>query len=196
MAETAAEVLAKEFRPESGRNRSGGRPVAKGFRADRLRAIGVPRTTIQEAQTHAETADTYPFMQSWKQYEVIEAHEVLDQIPEAERPQVVALINQPAIPPKSAIAIVRNMAAKESPERSRIYSLAESSDSRDRSAALTEAAAVPAMPDPRLSLLDDARAALRKAARMFPDDPANPALVGVLDCLKSAYTAIKDARRG
>jgi hypothetical protein len=35
--------------------------------------MDVPETTIREAMQHVETAETYPFMQSWPQYQVLEA---------------------------------------------------------------------------------------------------------------------------
>ena len=38
---------------------------------------GIPRTTASEAQSHVETADAFPFMQSWPQYRVLEARELL-----------------------------------------------------------------------------------------------------------------------
>jgi len=195
LAETVAEVLVNEYRPESGQKSRGQpkRPASSRAVAER---IGVPRTTIQEAQTHVEVADAYPFMQTWKQYEVLEAHDALAKLPETERPVVAALIEQPGIPPKAAIEIVRNVASKAEPERTRIYELAESSDSRDRTRALTDAAAKPPMPDPRLALLDDVAQTLRKVIRMFPGDAANPALTQVLKCLEPAYLAVKEARRG
>jgi hypothetical protein len=195
LADTVTEMLTAEAelsgvipdKPRRGRPR---KPTAKDAVAERL---GVDRGTVDNAQAHVETADAYPFMQTWKQYQVLEAHEALEQIPEPERPELATILSQPGIPAKQAIAIMRNIAAKESDERARIYELAQSDDKRDRSLALTEAAAMPAMPDPRLALLDDARAALRKAAKMFPRDPANEALIAVLECLKSAYVAVKDA---
>jgi hypothetical protein len=195
LAATAAEVLTDEYWPDSGQ-KSRGQPKHPSSSRAVAKRIGVPRTTIQEAQTHVETADAYPFMQRWKQYEVIEAHEALAKLPEDERSSVAALIDQPGIPPRNAIEIVRNVASKPDLERAHIYGLAESDDSRDRTRALTDAAAKPPMPDPRLALLDDVRRTLRKAIRMFPGDVANAALTQVLECLEPAYLAVKEARRG
>jgi hypothetical protein len=198
LAETAAEVLKDEgqLRTESVRNPQGGRPREAGSKRQVAERIDVPVTTIERAQNHVETADAYPFMQTWKQYQVLEAKEVLEAIPETEHPALTVLLDQPAIPVKQAIAIVRNVAAKQPADRQRIYDLAQSADKRDRSLALTEAAAMPPMPDPRLTLIDDARRALNKAARMFPDDPANDAFDRAMDCLKDLYITVKDARRG
>ena len=38
--------------------------------------IGIPENTIRHAQAHVETADAFPFMQSWPQYRVLEAQGV------------------------------------------------------------------------------------------------------------------------
>jgi hypothetical protein len=197
LATTAAEVLTVEadLRPDSGRKSRGHQPEPGSLRKVSER-IGVPRSTIQEAQSHIETADAFPFMQSWKQYQVLEAHESLAQLPEPERAKVAALLNQPGVPPRDAIAVVRNVAAKPVEERERIYTLAVSPDSRDRSAALAAAAEVPPMPDPRLTLLDDAGRALRTAERMFPGDPANSSIATVRRELKVAYAAVEGVVRG
>jgi hypothetical protein len=197
LAEVAAEVLIAEVLPDSGKTSRGGRPSKQGIAEVRIAdRIGVPRTTIQEAQAHVETADAYPFMQRWKQYQVLEAHDVLAELPEPERPKLAALLDQPGIPPRDAIAVVRNVAAKPADERERIYTLAVSADSRDRSDALAAAAEVPPMPDPRLALLDDAARALRMAERMFPGDPANTSIATVRRELKTAYAAVVGVTRG
>jgi ParB-like chromosome segregation protein Spo0J len=196
LAESAAQVLTSEFSTDSAEKPLRGRP-RKPDSNDRIaERIGRPRTTIQEAQTHVETADAYPFMQTWKQYDVLEAHEALEKLPAPERASVAALLEQPGIPAKSAIEMVRNVASKPETERARIYELAESADLRDRQRAVTEAAAKPPMPDPRLSLLDDAARILKKAERMFPGDEANPSIVAVLELLKMAHLAVKESRRG
>lgn len=195
LAQMAAGALRDEFRPESGRN-SRGRPREPASTRAVAERIGVPDSTIAEAQSHVETATEFPFMQRWKQYEVLEARESLAQLPEPERPKLAALLDQPGIPVRDAIAVVRNVAAKPAEQRERIYTLAVSADSRDRSDALAEAAAVPPMPDPRLALLDDAGRALRMAERMFPGDPANTSIATVRRELKAAYAAVEGVKRG
>jgi hypothetical protein len=196
LATVAAELLKTELPAESTENSKRGRPEKPDSKEKIADRIGVPESTVRVAQTHAETADTYPFMQGWKQYQVLEAHEAIEKIPEDERPLVAALVDQPGIPAKNAIGIMRNLASQTKPSRERIYTLAESVDSRDRSLALTEAAAMPPMPDPRLALLSDARKILHKAAKLYPNDPANVCIEAAIDALKPAYVAVRESRHG
>lgn len=190
-------MLAERFSSAADENpRSGGRPPKVDSLENIADRLGVSHSTLSRAQAHVETAEAFPFMQRWKQYEVLEARESLTQLPEPERPKLAALLDQPGIPPRDAIAVVRNVAAKPADERERIYTLAVSADSRDRSDALAAAAEVPPMPDPRLALLDDAGRALRMAERMFPGDPANPSIATVRRELKAACAAVEGVTRG
>lgn len=159
--------------------------------------IGVPKQTIVEAQQHVEIAETIPVLAGpdVKQYHALEAREKLERIPEPERPKAVALVNQPGVPPRAAVEILGNLAAMPAPERERVLTLAESPDKRDRDDALTEAAKVPAMPDPRISVLIDIVAAYGKAVRMFPDDPMNERIAGARDIAKDVLSALKEYRR-
>lgn len=194
-ADVVTRVISEEsdLFPATG-NKSRGRPREIAPRSVVAERMGVSDSTIARAEHHVDAATSYPFMQGWKQYEVLEARETLDDLPDYERPRVAALISQPGVPAKSAIAIVKNLAAKDSEERARIYDKAESQDSRDRTEALTLAAEMPAMPDPRLALLNDAKRIVRQAIRMFPDDPANEAIMNVVGCLDRAYSTVQESR--
>jgi hypothetical protein len=78
--ETVREVAkeeAEDFRLESGRKSSRGRPPEPGSSRDIERRTGLDRSTVQMAETHVATADTFPFMQPWPQYRVLEAKEYL-----------------------------------------------------------------------------------------------------------------------
>lgn len=196
LAETAAEIDRQEFRPDSGRN-SGGRPAEPGS----LRAVsertGIPRSTIQEAKAHVETADAFPFMQKpdWKQYHVLEAREALAKLPEPEQAQAAALVDQPGIPPSEAIPIIRNLAEMKPDDRSKVFTLNESPDQRDRSLAITTAAQKPAMPDPRVLLIDSAVRELSRAVAGFPDDPEADLLRDVIARLREIKAAIKSVQK-
>jgi ParB-like chromosome segregation protein Spo0J len=151
-----------------------GRPPKSGISEARIaERTGIPRTTARDSEAHVETAEAFPVFQKpdWRQYHVLEAREALNKLPEPERPKVVALIDQPGIPPKDAIQTLANVAAMPEQERHEILRLAESPDSRDRSRAITTAARKPAMPDPRWTLLLGVSDQLKKCARLFPDDP-------------------------
>jgi hypothetical protein len=103
----------------------------------------------------------------------------------------VALIDQPGVPPQSAIPILRNLADMPAPRRETILTLNESDDERDRSLALTSAAERPPMPDPRLLCLDEAIRELRKATNPFPDDALTPRIVAVIDEIKAIRSDVK-----
>lgn len=194
LAETAAEVLKEqaETRADSTQVSKGSRGPSRtpGSLRDVAERIGVPEATIRAAQKHVETAEAMPVFTApdVKQYHVLEAREKLERLPEGERPKATALINQAGIPPKDAIAILGNLAEMPAENRQHIFAKAESADSRDRSDALTEAAKLPPMPDPRAALLIKAIAVIQQAERMFPDDPMTPAIAeakAVVDALRN-----------
>jgi hypothetical protein len=198
LAATAAEVLRQsEFLPESGKKSGRGRPPKPDAGERIAERTGIPRQTIDAAQNHVATVDDYlpTTGQGWKQYHVLEAREHLERMPEPERVKAAKLIDQPGIPPKQAVAVLGNLAAMPEPERAHVLDLSESTDQRDRSLALTEAAKVPPMPDPRLPLLSDAIEALRKAGRLFPADPETPRLLEIAAELKSMSSAIREGAR-
>lgn len=173
-SEVAAQALAeKKVLPESGKSPNGRPPTGPAALAEVARYTNTPRSTIQEAQAHVATAEAFPFMQApdWKQYQVLEAREKLERLPEPERVRAAALIDKPATPPKTAITMLANLAEMAPDKRARVFDLDASDDPRDKSLALTEAAALPAMPDPRVVLVGEAAALLSKAAKQFPDDP-------------------------
>jgi hypothetical protein len=128
--------------------------------------------------------------QGWTASRTAEAREVLDELPPADRLPLVTLVKGPHTTPELAIAMLRHVAAMSVQDRRRVITLVSSEDARDRSLARTLAARLPPVPDPRLALLEEARTAVRKAIRLFPNDPEVPALTAVLDTLVAIDGAI------
>ena len=199
LAEVAKQVEAKTISPESGKTPKVGRPpksiISEAKIAER---IGVPRQTIQEAQKHVATADSFPVFQKpeWKAYHVLEAAEVIERLPEEDRQPVADLIDQPYCPPQAAIPVLRNLAKMDAPERKEILTLATSEDSRDRSLAMTRAAELPPMPDERYLVLEQAVTQIRRAIKIHPNDPEVKDLQRIAIDLKQVIATIQERNRG
>lgn len=204
LAEAAAEVLRHEpaFSSESEEKSRRGRPQKPDTTEKVAARIGIPETTLHEAKQHVATAEAYPALQKpdWKQYHVLEAKEKLNTLPEPERAEAVKLIDQPGIPPKDAIGIIGNLAAMEPERRGEVFRMAGSEDARERDLALTTAARLPPMPDPRSTMLNRVVLDLKKAARLFANDPLSPRIEAlipsvreVIAALDAAYQEMKDA---
>lgn len=193
-AKAKAEI---HFEPNSVRNASNG-PGRK-LRGDSSRSLanaaGVTQTTIRRAQDHVEIAERFPFMQgaNWKQYHALEAREAIAKLPEAEQDKIAALVDQPGVPPRDAIRMIRNVAEMPPQKRTEVFQLSESKDSRDRSLALTTAHESPPMPDPRLTRIERAIRELHAAVEPFPNDPETPPLQGVIATLRTIKARIRKA---
>lgn len=194
LADVAEEIDRAEFRADSARN-GHGRPTEPGSLRRVSERTGVAVKTLHDAKRHVAAVETYPVLEKpdWKQYQALEAKEKLDALPEDERASVAALIDQPGIPPKDAIGIIGNLAGMAPKERATVLDLAASKDSRDRQRALTVAASLPPMPDPRSTVLNGVIVDLRKAARMFPDDPFAPQIEAVIPMVKAVVAALDAA---
>lgn len=201
LAETAKTVLIEQAETctDSVQVSKGTRGPARtpGSLRDVAERIGEPPMNIVKAQQHVEIVEAIPVLAGpdVKQYHALEAREKLERLPEADRPKAVALVNRAGVPPKDAVEILGNLSAMPAPERERVLTLADSTDTRDQSLALTEAAKRPAMPDPRISLLMDAVSVLSKAARMFPDDDMNDQITRARDTVRDVLVALKEYRR-
>lgn len=160
--------------------------------------IGIPRATIQRAEQHVETADQHPFMQqpSWKQAHVLEARQHLEKLPEEERPAAAKLIDQPGIPPRKGVAMLGNLAKMAEPDRREVLTLQASPDRKDRDLAITMAAKLPKMPDPRMEPLARALADLKGAGQRFPADPLTPRIQDVADEVGSILDTLEAQYRG
>jgi ParB family transcriptional regulator, chromosome partitioning protein len=178
--------------------------VPKGAVAE---VLSISHATITEAEQHIDTAEQFPFMQraDWRQYHVLEARELVNQFPESERPKINDVFAAAPVPPDPKIALetLENMRRMSAEERAEIYRLSKSSDSRERSLALTRSAARPPMPDPRLVELDaavdamkTAQAALKKAIRQFPNDPLAPRIANVLEEITIITNLVRSSQKG
>ncbi len=195
LVDVAEQVIAAEVSTESVESHVGGRPPKRAVPEDKIAEhIGIPKQTIRDAEKHVAAVDQYPFLEErgWKQYHAMEAAEALDKLPEDERPAIVALIDQPGIPPRDAIRTIQNVATKTEPERQKIIALSQSTDGRDRSLALTEAAAMPPMPDPRLISLLAMKREVRQMTRQFPGDPEVPMLEELIAQIEQIVAAIRE----
>ncbi len=152
---------------------------------------------IRSAAAVVCAPDDYPFMHdpAWKDYHQLEASEHLSRLPKEDRRPAIALINQPGIPPQAAVPILENLTNMPAPTRKEVFALAVSTDSRDRSLALTTAAAKLPMPDPRLTRLDRAAEEIRAAVRDFSDDPLTPEFRSVLADIKKLAGKVQEGAR-
>ena len=194
LVEAAAPVVSAQL----DKNLSGGRPSKHGASREAIADfIGETPKTIRNAESHVAAVDSYPFLAQpgWRQYHAMEAAETLDKLPEDERPALAALIDQPHFPPRDAIRALQNVAAKPESERKKIIQLSQSNDDRDRSLALTEAVAMPPMPDPRLTRCHRIVRELKDAISDYPSDPEVPMFESLIVQMESVMEAIKERTR-
>lgn len=114
----AAEVAGQVLSGQLARKAQQGRPSKYGVSRDEVAGfIGETEDTLRKAEKHVNAAETYPFLAQpgWKQYHAMEAAETLNKLPEDERPEFAALIDQPGIPPRDAIRTLQNVATKRHP---------------------------------------------------------------------------------
>jgi ParB-like chromosome segregation protein Spo0J len=165
-------------------------------------AIGSSETSLIRAEQHIETAERFPFMQArtWRQSDVLRIREGLEELPAEEREAAAGVLRcAKLLDPETAVELVDNLTAKKPDERQVIYDLAQSDDPRKQSLALTEAAKLPPMPDPRIGILDNALHILNAAIKPYPKDPLTPQLIEIRASLQKVRAAVKevsyDARR-
>jgi len=199
LAQVAKEVAAQEVFTDSVKTPKGGRPpkslVPEAKVAER---IGVPAQTIRDAKKHVAAAETYPVLQKpgWKAYQAMEAAEVIEKLPEEDRQPVARLIDQPGIPPDKAISMLRNVASQTQEERKEVVKLAQSTDSRDRTLAITKAAKVPPMPDERIAMLGQAERHLQKAISTRPTDPEASELKEMVSTIRRLIRSMEGNTHG
>jgi ParB-like chromosome segregation protein Spo0J len=164
-AEARAEAESVPARDtSSGKRKSRKKP---GSKRDIEKRTGVSKAGQQRLESHVAIAERFPFMQKepWKQYTVLEAGEKMEAIPKAEHKAVAVLIDQPGVPPKSAIKTLGNLGAMDAGQRAEIYGLAKSADPEDNSAALTMAARLPREPHRCVLALTGIRRELEKCKK-------------------------------
>jgi len=130
----------------------------------------------------------------WRDYHWLEAREVLERLPEADRGPALAFISEPGIPPRLAIAILEKLAKRKAADRREIFRLAASDDPRERSLAKTRAAELPPMPDPRLALTDSIRIACKRMLR-YPEDAHSVEIRELLGRAETLRRAIGETYR-
>jgi len=151
-----------------GTKKKRGRPSkGKASRREVTKKTGVTAKVQRNVERHVEIAEAFPFMQKagWKQYTVLEAGEAIAAIPKREHSSLAVLLDQPGVPPKTAIRLIRNVAAMEKPVRLDIYDRAKSADPEVRSAAMTDAAKLPREPHACLLAALTARRDICKCSR-------------------------------
>jgi hypothetical protein len=149
---------------------------------------------VDKVEQHVALAEQYPFLQrpGWVQHSVLEAGSAIERVPEKDRPKVAALLDQEAIPPKKAIAIIEHLADMDRAERQSIFDQARSDDAFERTTALTRAAHVPPPVDPGLTLLADGRDALVRAAKTCRSQTFKPRMEALAKMATDLYSAFRE----
>jgi hypothetical protein len=151
----------------------GGRPPKGAVSKKAIgKAIGISETTIANIERHVALAERYPFFQrsDWVQHQVLEAGKEIEALPRKDQSRLAAMLDQPGVPPKDAIRILKNMRTKEQPEREEIFKEAESEDEMTRRTAMTRAINTPDPLDPAHNLVMDAARTLKKAVHAARSD--------------------------
>lgn len=215
LVETAREIAAEEeiSEPEGKETRATVTQVNRGSRGpvqtpgslrDVSARIGIPEPTIRRSEQHVETAEAYPFMQKpdWKQYQVLEARDHLEHMPEPVREAVGVMIGEDGIPPKLANELLTNIRQMPEPEQQEIARLYQSPDERDRNLAKSKARHLPPGPDPQilnvkaaLRYFDDGVKELAKCIQQFPADPWTPRIQEIIADVKTIEGDIRKATR-
>jgi len=163
-AKRAAEVISSKSLTKSP---GPGRPAQAGSTRQAAEALGISRQTVNNAQHQVAVSEQVPFLQNWKQADVLRFEQHLHKLAPDEQATLCNFIEHehPMEPPKphQAIPIAEVMAAKTPTARTQIYELAKSADKRERDLASTRAVQAPPMPDQRITLLREATGWLRKA---------------------------------
>ena len=199
-ARRAAEILSQsDSKPQSGSK--AGRPSEPDSTRSLAAALGASQSSVVRAGHQVETAGRFPFMQDWRQSDVLRVRERLEELPDDQaRDQTMAIIGAAKLlDPELTVTLVENLGRKAPAERQEIFELSQSSDPRQKSLALTRAAELPPVSDPRLEFLHNALYCLNAAIKPFPDDPLTPRLIAARREIMAIRAAVKevsyDARR-
>jgi hypothetical protein len=196
-AKAAEAVSVHPVNKNSKRDRAEGRPKGRtaGSKRDVANVTGISPANQEKIERHVKLAEAYPFMQrpGWLRHRVLDAGDQLDKIPPKHRSEIAALLDQDAIPPKTAVEILGNVATMSDADRKQIVDLAHSSDSHERQKALTMAAAVPPPVDPGLLLLGDAEDKLSRAAKACRSPVFKPQLITLADQASTLLQAFREA---
>jgi hypothetical protein len=189
----AKEVLVQSAPKPSGK--LGGRPKKSDSAHEVAEALGTSRWSIERAERHVETAERFPFLQSWRQAEVLKFDQYLKQLPPDEHAEFAAFLERNYAPlaprPDQGIEVAEIMTVKTPESRAEIYELSKDGDARKRNLAATRARQRPPMPDPRAQILKDAARELRKAcAAPYDHDPEAKEIREVAERTEAIRTGI------
>jgi hypothetical protein len=132
-----------------------------------------------------QRVEPLPFMRrgEWEEYQVLEAIELLGELPKEEHVAVNVLLAEEDVSVEQALDLLRHLRQLPAESRQDIYRLHAGADPQHRALALTQAAQRVPEPDLPVSYLAQAGEALRRAsdwlgkyAERFPDDPWAPAV--------------------
>ena len=173
--------------------RGRGRPKEAVSRNVTASVTGIAPTTQRKIEAHVAAAEEYPALArpGWVRGQALQAADLIEKLPEADRPKAAALIDQPAIPPADAIPLLKNLAEIPASERKAIFTLAESDVEHERLTALARAAAIPDPIDPGLTLMGDVVRAAQKAAKYCHAPEFKPR---VAEIAEAAAVVLKDFR--
>lgn len=174
--------------------------------------LGVSDETVRrdKAATNVESAATEPieaegddatnveppaFMEDWKGHEILQGREQFNALPDDMQETMGAMLSEPGIPATTAIDMLTNVAKKEPAEQAQIAALYKSDDGHDRDLAVTHAAALPPMPDPRAVPLGDAAKAVALCSKLV-DDEYGKSLKGQAKELRRIRKQIEEAWNG
>jgi ParB-like chromosome segregation protein Spo0J len=198
-----AEAKAKDEALVSGpsgarKSTTGGRPkgCTPGSGRDVAERTGISRGERHRVEQHVVLAEKFPVFQrpEWRKHQVLRAGEALANVPVKEQSRVAHLIDQDALPPADAIAIIENVGTMPVEERQRVLKAAASDDQHERERALVYAAKTPPQPDPRLAMLDHAHDSLKRAAA-FKRDDWQPTMRTLAETVAAAIRAMEQDYR-
>jgi hypothetical protein len=202
-ADLKAKAKEQETRRESRQvSTKRGPSPTPGSRRQVEQETGIDRKTQHEIERHVALAETYPFLQrpEWRKPDVLKAGDLLEQLGDADRAAVVALLDQPAIPPEKALPCLMEAVDMTPEARAQVVDLATSADPFHHREALSLLADLPTPPDPALVALSNAVDKLRHAAKVCRhlDFKAGISVLRhqVTDFYNAFAAADKEARHG
>jgi ParB family chromosome partitioning protein len=184
-AKTDADSLNK---PDTESKRKRGGQKKADARENVAAETGISRPEQVRIERHVSLAEAYPFMQrhGWLRHHVLDAGDLFDQLPEADRSPLAALLDQEGIPPADTLRLLTNGVAMTTARRRTVIEMAASEDAFVRRTALTRLGEVPPPVDPGLMALHDADRAMERAAATCRSPEFKPVLVDLATNVGSA----------
>lgn len=178
-----------------------GRPSEPGSLRRVADMIGVSEGAIRKARRHVDVADRYPILQKpeWTQSHALQVGETLDRLPDGEREDIAAVLQEQAVPPDTAMTILQTWNTTPQPQRDEIRQQLKSTDDRQVSAAKARLVNEPPPPNKIITGVEDivhshlngALKRLQGLVDAYPDDPAAEDLRVVISAQRSVVTSLK-----